>query len=206
MKNFSSGDNKFPQTILYQALLSSTLFLYGCGGGDFGDGAAGAPGQNIAARFVSEPAGVNCVAGGNKFETGPDTNLNNILDDREVTAFSYICNVAPGVAGAIGASGATGPAGATGPTGAVGATGGAGLVGTNGTAGPAGPRGPSLLIRGTAIPAGFVGNVVIDARCPIGYGGILTESGLDTNLDGFLDAKEVTRSTISCRDGNQVFP
>jgi Collagen triple helix repeat (20 copies) len=203
MKNFSSVDNKYQQTILYQALLSSTLLLYGCGGGDFGDGAAGAPGQNIAARFVSEPSGANCVAGGNKFETGPDTNLNSVLDDREVTAVSYLCNAAAGAAGAVGAVGAAGPTGPTGLTGTVGATGAAGLVGTNGTAGPAGPRGPSLLIRGTAIPAGFSPP---DPRCPAGYGGILTESGLDTNLDGFLDANEVTRSTVSCRNPNQVFP
>jgi Collagen triple helix repeat (20 copies) len=259
MKNHSPHNTKFKPTLLYQALLSSTLVLSGCGGGGFGDSTAGAPGLNIAARFIVEPPGANCATGGNRFQTGPDLNSNNALDDKEVTATSYLCNAlsgatgaagatgatgaqgptgatgavgatgaigatgatgaigavgGPGAVGAIGATGttgATGPAGATGATGAPGATGAdgpigaTGLVGTTGAVGPAGPNGPSLLIRGTELVPGFSNGKPIDSRCPLGYGGILTEIGLDTSLDGFLSAGEVTSSTVRCRDANGRF-
>ena len=62
-------------------------------------GTAGANGNNGISSLmviVAETAGANCVYGGNKITSGPDTNLNGALDIAEITATSYTCNGAPG--------------------------------------------------------------------------------------------------------------
>jgi hypothetical protein len=52
---------------------------------------------------VPEAPGTNCEFGGTKIESGLDTNGDGILQQSEVTSTSYVCNGAPGDAGASGA-------------------------------------------------------------------------------------------------------
>ncbi len=119
-------------------------------------GAAGATGPAGAATLLltaAEPAGVNCAAGGQRVDAGPDTNGNGSLDVGEINATSYVCNGAQGTAGtagAVGAAGATGPAGAAGSIGPIGPTGAAGATGPAGAIGPMGPQG----LTGATGPAG----------------------------------------------------
>lgn len=51
---------------------------------------------------TTEPAGANCVAGGQKIEAGPDANANDVLDAGEITQQEYVCNGTTGAAGADG--------------------------------------------------------------------------------------------------------
>jgi MYXO-CTERM domain-containing protein len=112
------------------------------------NGSVGPAGHSSRVTVTTEPAGVNCAAGGQKIETGVDTNDNGTLDDGNTVA-TYVCN---GQIGAVGPAGATG---ATGASGATGATGEAGPQGHTGAAGPAGPTGA----KGATGPAGATGEV-----------------------------------------------
>ena len=60
------------------------------------DGTNGTNGLNTLLSIANEPAGANCVYGGNKVSTGTDANVNSVLDAGEVSATSYVCNGAPG--------------------------------------------------------------------------------------------------------------
>lgn len=214
----------FKHSALQGAMLSSVLAISGCGGGgSLSDGVNGTVGQNFVVRITAEPNGSNCTVGGSRVQTGPDVNANAVLDDSEVTATTYVCSPqngltgaagatgASGAAGATGAAGTTGATGATGLTGATGATGAAGPVGAagptgaTGAAGPTGAQGPagtpgaSYLFRTTAI-APTVGSFAVAAPPCAAYGGVLTETGLDANLNNFLDAAEVTTRSARCFD------
>ena len=57
---------------------------------DAADGEAGR--GNSAVRVTAEPAGANCALGGNRVETGPDTNGNGQLDDDEVVSTQFFCD------------------------------------------------------------------------------------------------------------------
>jgi len=67
------------------------------------DGKAGA--TSIVAQTV-EPAGVNCSNGGTRVASGVDGDGDHHLADGEIMEISYVCNGAPGPAGANGAPGA----------------------------------------------------------------------------------------------------
>ena len=69
------------------ALILPLMFL-GCGD----NGSDGSNGLTSLTSTSTEPAGSNCAAGGQKIETGLDTNRNGILDPSEVTNTSYVCN------------------------------------------------------------------------------------------------------------------
>ncbi len=73
----------------------------GAAGSNGAAGTNGTNGQNTLIKTTAEPAGVNCATGGQKIETGIDTNNSGVLDAGEVTASAYVCN---GVGGAGGAS------------------------------------------------------------------------------------------------------
>jgi alpha-tubulin suppressor-like RCC1 family protein len=74
------------------------------------NGAAGAPGpvgpqgpQGAAAiatrvNMAPEPAGPSCAAGGQRIDIGPDTNANGLLDATEIAQTRYVCNGAGGAA------------------------------------------------------------------------------------------------------------
>jgi Collagen triple helix repeat (20 copies) len=200
MKNHQSSP--FKHSALHGAMLGSAIAISGCGGGGtLPDGVNGAAGQDFAVRIIAEPVGGNCAAGGSRVQTGPDVNVNKVLDDNEVTTTTYLCNPLVGATGDAGAAGSTGAAGATGspgPVGAPGANGQAGPTGATGPAGPAGPAGASYLFRNTTF-----GPIFAAAAVPCSaYGGVLTESGLDANLNNFLDANEVSIATRRCFDAS----
>lgn len=45
-----------------------------------------------AVNVTPEPAGANCINGGTRIQTGPDSNGNQALDPSEVTSTTYACN------------------------------------------------------------------------------------------------------------------
>jgi hypothetical protein len=63
----------------------------GTNGTNGSTGSTGLPGVDSLVSITDEPAGINCSDGGQKIETGMDTNNNNILDVAEVTNTSYVC-------------------------------------------------------------------------------------------------------------------
>jgi hypothetical protein len=92
--------NKYSHVAL---LATATLFLAACEGDDGIDGANGADGANGTDGFNSLVAfrdlavgDVDCLGGGQVFESGLDTNRNDILDMDEVLVTEFIeCSVTP---------------------------------------------------------------------------------------------------------------
>ncbi|MBU1537941.1 VCBS repeat-containing protein [Myxococcota bacterium] len=66
----------------------STL-VYLCHGEGGAEGTAGPTGL---VSVTNEPAGTNCPAGGQKLETGLDTDVNGVLDPGEVESTVYVCD------------------------------------------------------------------------------------------------------------------
>ncbi len=85
------------------AALGAVIFLAGCEGDDGlngnngADGADGADGFNSLVAFRDLPVGdADCLGGGQVFETGLDTNRNDILDPSEVQSTEFVeCAVTP---------------------------------------------------------------------------------------------------------------
>jgi len=84
-------------------LATTTLFLAACDGDDGADGLNGADGANgtdgvnslVAFRNLAV-GDVDCLGGGQVFESGLDTNGNNVLDAEEVLSTEFIeCAVTP---------------------------------------------------------------------------------------------------------------
>lgn len=139
---------------------------YICNGID-GGGGGGSDGSNALVVVTHEPSGENCAAGGQKVESGVDTNDNGVLDTSdgaeidsgEVQSTSYICNGeagANGAAGSDGAAGADGQAGPQGIQGIQGEVGPQGPAGEKGETGDVGPQGPQGAI-GPQGPKGYAG-------------------------------------------------
>lgn len=131
---------------------SSTPAPTGSTGQPGAAGSNGANGLNALVATAQEPAGANCPNGGVQIQAGLDVNGDGKLGADEVVLAStrYVCNGAPGTAGAAGAQGepglqgvpgAPGPQGDVGPQGPAGATGAKGDTGPQGPAGPTGPKG-----------------------------------------------------------------
>jgi len=76
------------------------------------NGADGASGTETLVSVSDEPPGDNCPYGGERVDSGPDTDGSGTLDADEVTASSYVCNGTDGSSGAAAlVSTATEPAG-----------------------------------------------------------------------------------------------
>ena len=103
-----------------------------------------------------------------------------------------------GVQGAAGIDGNEGPIGPQGETGATGAAGNTGPIGPAGEIGPTGGEALQNLIQTSVESAGV--------NCT--NGGVLIESGIDSNANGSLDPAEVTSSEYVCNgllpDGDAV--
>ena len=103
-----------------------------------------------------------------------------------------------GVQGSAGIDGNEGPIGPQGETGATGAAGNTGPIGPAGEIGPAGGEALQNLIQTSVESAG--------TNCT--NGGVLIESGIDSNANGSLDPAEVTSSEYVCNgllpDGDDV--
>ncbi len=79
------------------AEVTDTQFV--CNGAMGPEGSMGQPGEAAASVLVQtlpEPAGMNCVNGGQRVFAGADTNGNGVLDLSEVSVTSYVCDGAPG--------------------------------------------------------------------------------------------------------------
>ncbi|MEN0063858.1 MAG: putative Ig domain-containing protein [Myxococcota bacterium] len=70
-----------------------------CNGAPGVDGDQGIPGTNALLRTSDEPEGENCPDGGVKIEVGLDENGNGTLDTEEISATSFVCDGAEGIAG-----------------------------------------------------------------------------------------------------------
>lgn len=152
-------------------------------------------------QITAEPAGSNCAAGGQRIETGPDSNADGSLTGAEIVRTVYVCN---------GTSGATGTAAlvktASEPAGANCASGGQrvdygndddanGVLATaeiDGTAyvcaGAPGTTGLTSLVAITAEPAG--------TNC--GTGGQRIDAGVDDDGNGTLDVAEIDATSYVC--------
>jgi hypothetical protein len=59
------------------------------------NGLPGAAGAGSLIAQTPEAAGSNCIEGGTRVTSGPDTNANGVLDPAEVTATTFVCNGPP---------------------------------------------------------------------------------------------------------------
>ncbi len=86
--------------VLEPSEVTSTQYV--CNGGVGATGAAGSTGTTGAAATTllvetsNEPAGANCVGGGQRIRAGLDSNGNGVLDPAEVASTGYVCNGATG--------------------------------------------------------------------------------------------------------------
>ena len=204
---------------LPRILVLATLVAAACTGSAGPMGAVGSNGANGVSTLVTvtpEPPGANCANGGQRIDTGPDSNGNGVLDASEVTQSTYVCNGTNGSNGSDGATGSNGADGASAlvsvtpePAGANCANGGqrvdvgidANQNGTldateidqttyvcNGANGSDGSNGLNSLIDVTPEPAG--------ANCTVG--GQRIDVGIDTNGDGTLEAGEIQQTAYVC--------
>lgn len=199
---------------------------YICNGIDGTNGTGGSNGSNALVKVTDEPAGPNCAFGGEKVESGVDTNNNTVLDGLEITSTSYVCDGAPGAEGAPGTPGDPGAPGTPGPQGLKGDTGDTGPqgdvgpqgpkgdqgdVGPQGPAGPAGETGPTgpqgpQGIQGAQGPQGLPGADGLDAlvfttTLDVGdlncpEGGQKIETGVDSNGNGTAEPEELETSYV----------
>jgi photosystem II stability/assembly factor-like uncharacterized protein len=161
---------RFPTRASTPALCAAIgLLVAACGGGG-SDGTAGTSGKSSLIALSAEPAGLHCTTGGQRIDSGLDSNASGVLDAAEVTNTQYVCHGTTGAAGAIGAAGSTGLGGATGSTGA------------------AGTAGLSTLVQMTVEPVGI--------HCVTG--GTKVTAGADANTNGVLDASEVSTTAYVC--------
>ena len=157
----------------------------------------------VAVSTVAAGAGP-CLNGGQRIDSGVDTNVNGVLDPAEITSTSYACSASPGAAGR----------------------------GTSAVRISSEPAGPNCANGGTRIETGPDTNgdgalqtaevtetrfacsgdnsaALIDVQ-PIPAGAVCLNGGqrilegLDLNGNGTLDAAEVTSTTDICASTNAV--
>lgn len=190
----------------------------GTNGTNGSNGQNGTNGLTALVVVASEPAGLNCTAGGTKVSAGLDTNTNSVLNVAEVTSTSYVCGGTTGATGAAGATGSTGSTGATGATGAAGtsalftvtpeAAGGNCPYGGSRLASGADTNANGVLDSGEVSSQGYVcngaaaGAATVSGRVADGYiiGARVT---LDLNDDRICDAAEPNTTTNG--SGGYVF-
>jgi hypothetical protein len=97
--------------------LNGTAGLDGQNGADGQNGTDGIDGNSSLIEFTDIAIGADCAAGGIRVEGGSDANLNDQLDEGEITDNYILCNGVDGAEGAMGLTGDTGEAGADGAAG-----------------------------------------------------------------------------------------
>ncbi|MDX2012771.1 MAG: sialidase family protein [Myxococcaceae bacterium] len=102
----ASGPDTNANGTLDMAEVTTTQYV--CSGAAGSAGMAGANGRSTLSSTAAESAGANCAFGGTRVQAGLDTNGNGTLEAGEVTSTGFVCNGAPGDAGAAGAPGAAG--------------------------------------------------------------------------------------------------
>lgn len=189
---------------------------YVCDGGPGDPGAAGAAVATSLVKSSSEASGTNCQYGGQKVESGLDSNHDNVLQASEVGQSDYVCNGASGNPGANGVNALLALVGvdaeASGPNCAEGGWAVSygldddednaldaeevertryvchGAAGANGEVGSAGLDGRRALVN--------VGIEAAGANCATG--GNLISYGLDDNRDGVLSPAESDATRYVC--------
>ena len=167
---------------------------------------SGIDGQQSLVAVTPEPAGANCAAGGNRVDSGVDSNENGSLDAAEVVSTSYVCN---GINGTPGAGGnavrvSSEPAGANCVAGGVRVETGPDTNG-NGALDDAEVTSTSFSCQGSSVQT-----LVTTANEPAGLnctnGGVRIDQGLDDNANGVLEAIEIDATQFICdtTTGNSV--
>lgn len=201
-----SGIDKNSNKILESSEVTSTQYV--C------NGTSGIDSFTTLLAVINEPLGNNCATGGNLISVGMDLNRTGILDNSEITSFSYICNGTVGTSGVNGTNGLNTLsktmielagqnciyAGLKSMTG-VDVNANANLdsnevISTtyvcNGANGTNGIDGLNTLVAVIAEPIG--------QHCA--YGGTKTTSGLDANINGVLSTIEVASTAYVCNGFN----
>jgi len=142
-------------------------------------GAMGATGKTALVTTTPIGAGLDCPAGGTEINSGLDTDGDSELDPSEILETSWACNGVDGATGAMGDDGTNG------------------TNGSDGTDRTDGTDGLSIVSRTHASSAATT-------DCP--SGGILLETGTDTNKDGVLNNDEVDHSEMICNGSSGVSP
>jgi transcription elongation factor Elf1 len=163
----------------------------------------GLTGHQTLLTTTDEPAGANCVAGGQRIDYGVDNNDNGTLDAAEIDGTTYVCNGQVGLQTLVVTT--PEPAGANCVAGGQridygldddrdGILDAAEIDGTTYVCD--GQVGLQTLVVTTPEPAG--------ANCVVG--GQRIDYGLDDNRDGILDAAEVDGTAYACdgQDGLQT--
>jgi hypothetical protein len=161
----------------------------------------GAGGSTSLVSLSAEAAGTNCVAGGQKLETGLDDDANGVLDDSEIQSTVYICNGTDGDPYATGLIAVSPePAGNNCPDGGQRVDSGLDDDG-NGTLDATEIDHTSYVCDGTDGLTPLVSLIPEPAgpNCP--SGGQKLETGLDDNANGTLEAEEVVTTVYVC-NGN----
>ncbi|SEK78699.1 Uncharacterized protein SAMN05216359_10377 [Roseateles sp. YR242] len=85
--------------VLEDSEVSSTSYVCtgsnGATGPTGSTGASGSAGYDSLVSLSTESAGANCAYGGQRLQSGLDSNRNGVLDITEVLATSFICSAAP---------------------------------------------------------------------------------------------------------------
>ena len=179
--------------VLVAAEVTSTTFV--CSGAD---------GRRVLTRRTVEPAGANCVNGGERIAIGLDDNGNQLLEAAEEDTVTFSCDGAPGAPGLNGAAVRVTPE----PAGANCAGGGL-KVETGPDANGDGVLSDAEVASTSYACNGQVANVLTDVTPePPGTnctnGGSKLSVGLDTDGDGVLDPGEVTSTSFICSGQAQV--
>lgn len=178
-----------------------------CNGATGATGEDGQDGFDTLISATSEPAGDNCPAGGQRFNTGLDTDRDGTLSEAEVTSISYVCNGVDGLTSLVKVSAE--PAGDNCPTGGQRVESGVdldrdgvlapaevqntayvcnGQTGSDGEDGAVGADGHHALLTLHSEPAG--------EHCPMG--GHRLTYGQDLDRDGLLDSEEIQGTEYLC--------
>ena len=116
-QKIESGIDTNNDAVLQAGEVTNTA--YTCNGSIGSNGTNGTNGLKSLVSTTTEPAGVNCPNGGQKIESGTDTNNDAVLQTGEVSNTSYTCN---GANGALNAWALLGNAGTTAGTNFIGTT------------------------------------------------------------------------------------
>ncbi|MEJ7643731.1 MAG: hypothetical protein WKF87_04000 [Chryseolinea sp.] len=91
---FQERTKKYNKVIMNKFIFSSLLLLLACS-------SEGPEGLRSLIDLTDEPAGINCLTGGQKITSGVDENRNDLLDQNEIEQTRYICNGKEGLSSVI---------------------------------------------------------------------------------------------------------
>ncbi len=167
----------------------------GANGANGTNGSNGMNGTSSLVNVTAEPPGSNCADGGERIDSGADTNGNGVLDASEVTSTSYVCNGGNGTQTLVTTT--PEPAGSNCAAGGLRVDVGADTNG-NGTLDASEVTSTSYVCNGTSPAADLIAmtSEAPGANCP--YGGERIDTGADTNGNATLDASEITSTAYVC--------